>query len=46
MQTQHVLNHRTDLYFHDYKLSIEIDVNGDSNRNIDYIIKRQKAIKQ
>ena len=46
MQTQYVLNYRTNLYFQDYKLSIEIDVNGDSYRNIDYIIKRPKAIKQ
>ena len=29
-----------DLYFHDYKLAIEIDRNGRSNRNIDYKIKR------
>ena len=34
------------MYFHDYKLAIEIDENGHSNRNIDYQIKRQKAIKK
>ena len=43
MQTQHyVLNSRTDFYFHGYKLSIEIDENGHSDRNIDYKIKRLK----
>ena len=34
------------MYFHDYKLAIEIDENGHSNRNIDYQIKRQKAIEK
>ena len=29
----------TDLCFHDYKLAIETDQNGHSNRNIDYEIK-------
>ena len=47
MQTQYnVLGYRIDLYFHDYKLAIETDENGHSNRNIDYEIKRQKAIEQ
>ena len=47
MQTQyHPLGPRIDLYFHDYKLAIEIDKNGHSDRNIDYEIKRQKAIEQ
>ena len=47
MQTQYnVLSHRIDLNFHDYKLIIEIDENGHSGRNIDYEIKRQKAIEQ
>ena len=37
MQTQfNVLGYRIDLYFHDYKLSIEIDEDGHSDRNIDY----------
>ena len=45
MQTQYdVLGYRIDLYFHDYKLAIEIDENGRSGRNINYQIKRQKAI--
>ena len=39
-----VLAYRIDLYFHEYKLAIEIDENGHSNRNIDFKIKRQKAI--
>ena len=34
------------MYFHDYKLVIEIDENGHSDRSIDYEIKRQKAIIQ
>ena len=47
MQTRYsVLGYRIDLYFHDYKLAIEIDKNGHSNRNIGYEIKRQKAIEQ
>ena len=47
MQTQYnVLGYRIDLYFHDYKLAIETDENGHSNRNIDYEIKRQKTIEQ
>ena len=36
MQTRiNVLTYRIDLYFHDYKLSIEIDENGHIDRNID-----------
>ena len=34
------------MYFHDYKLVIEIDENGHSYRSIHYEIKRQKAIEQ
>ena len=41
-----ILNYRIKLYFHDYKLSIEIDGNGHSDKVIDYEIKRQKAIEQ
>ena len=33
-------------FFHDYKLSIEIDENGHKNRIIDYEIKGQKVIEQ
>ena len=39
-----VLSYRIDLYFHDYKLAIKIDENGHSDRNINYKIKRQKAM--
>ena len=47
MQKQYsVLGYKIDLYFHDYKLTIEIDENGHSDRNIDNGIKRHKAIKQ
>ena len=47
MQTQyHVLSYRIDLYFHDYKLAIEIDENENSDRNIERQNKRQKAIEQ
>ena len=41
-----VLRYRIDLYFHDYKLPIEIDKNGHSDRNINYKIKRQNVIEQ
>ena len=45
MQTQHnVLGYRIVLNFHDYKVATEIDKNGNSDRNIDYEIKRQKAM--
>ena len=47
MQRQNsALDYRIDLYFHEYKLEIEIDENNHSNRNIDYEINRQKAIEQ
>ena len=47
MQIQdNVLSYRIDLYFHDYKLAIEVDENEHSDRNIGHEIKRQKAIKQ
>ena len=41
-----VLSYRIDLCFHNYKLAIEVDENGHSDRNIDYEIKIQKASKQ
>ena len=34
------------MYFHDYKLAVEIDENGHSDRNIDRKIKRQRVIEQ
>ena len=46
MQTKYnVSGYKIDLYFHDYKLAIEIDENGQGDRNIDYKIKRQKNIR-
>ena len=45
MQTQYsVLGYRIDLYFHSYKLAIEIDGNHHSDRNIEYEMRKQKAI--
>ena len=47
MQTQYdVLSYRIYLYFHVYKLAIEIDENGNSGRNIDNEKKRQNAVEQ
>ena len=47
MQTQYsVLGYRIELYFHDYKISIEIDEKGHKDKNIDHEIKRQKAIEK
>ena len=43
MQTQYiVLSYRINLRFHDYKLAIEIDQNGHSDRKIDYKLKKGK----
>ena len=41
-----VLSYRIDLYFHDYMLTMEIDKNGHSDRNINHETKRQKAIER
>ena len=47
MHTQYkVLSYKSDMYFHDYKLAIEIDEKGHKDRNIDQKIKRQKIIEQ
>ena len=47
MQTQYtVLNYRIDLYFHKYKLAIEVDELGHNDRNIDYEIQRQKTLER
>ena len=44
MQTQYiVIGYRIDLYFHKYKLAIEVDKLGHSDKNIDYEIQRQRA---
>ena len=45
IQTEYsVSNYRIDIYFHEYKLAIEVDDFGHSDRNIDYEIRRQKEI--
>ena len=47
MQTQcRVLGYRIDLYFHDYKLAIEVDEKGHKDRNINHEIQRQKALEK
>ena len=45
IQTQNsVLGYRIDLYFHKYKLAIEVDELGNAERNIYNEIERQKAL--
>ena len=45
METQYsVLCYRIDLYFHKYKLAIEVDELGHSDRNINDEIERQRAL--
>ena len=45
MQTQYsVLGYEIDLYFHKYKLEVEVDVKG--HKSIDHAIKRQEVIKE
>ena len=47
MQTRYsALGHRTDLYFHKYKLVIEVDELGHADKNINNQIKRQKALER
>ena len=47
IQTQYsVLGYRINLYFHEYKLAIEIDELGHTNRNIDNEIERQKSLEE
>ena len=47
MQTQYsVLSYRTDLYFHKYKLAIEVDELGHADRNINNEIERQRALEK
>ena len=41
-----VLGYRIDLYFHKYKLAIEVDELGHNDRNIDYEIQRQQALER
>ena len=45
MQTQYsVLSYRIDLYFHKYKLAIEVDELGHADRNINNEIERLRAL--
>ena len=47
IQTQcNVLGYRIDLYFHEYKLAIEVDELGLTNRNINNEIERQRALEK
>ena len=47
MQTQYsVVGYRIDLYFHDYRLAIEVDEKGHKDRNINDEIQRQKALEK
>ena len=47
MQTQYsVLGYKTDLYFHEYKLAIEVDELSHNDRDIDYKMQRQRAIEK
>ena len=47
MQTLYtVIGYRIDLYFHEYKLAIEVDELGHNDRNIDYEIQRQQALER
>ena len=41
-----VLGYRIDLYFHKYKLAIEIDEWGHNDRNIDHEIQRQRGLER
>ena len=47
MQTQYsVLGYRIDLYFHKYRLAIEVDELGHTDRNLSNEIERQKALEE
>ena len=47
MQTQYsVLGYRTDFYFHKYRLAIEVDELGHTDRNLSNEIERQKALEE
>ena len=47
MQTQHtVLGYRIDLYFHKYKLAIEVDELDDNDRSDDHETQRQRALER
>ena len=47
MQAQYsILGYRIYLYFHDYRLAIEVDELGYNDRNSDDEVERQKAIEK
>ena len=47
MQTKYtVLHYRIDLYFHEYKLAIEVDELGHNDKNIDYEIETQRVLEK
>ena len=47
MQTQYsVLGYRIDLYFHEYKLAIEVDELGHADRNVNNEIERQRVLER
>ena len=47
IQTQYsVLGYRIDLYFHKYKLAIEVDELGHADRNVNNEIERQRALER
>ena len=47
MQSQYgVLRYKIELYFHKYKLAVEIDKKGHKDRNTDHEVERQKAIEK
>ena len=47
MQTQYsVLGYRIDLYFHKYKLAIEVEELGHADRNLSDVIERQRALQK
>ena len=47
MQTQYsALGYKIDLYFHKYKLAIEVDELDHNDRTIEYEIQRQKAVEK
>ena len=47
MQTQYsVLFYKIDLYFHKYKLAIEVDESGNADRNLSNEIEKQKALEK
>ena len=47
IQTQNsVLGYKIDLYFHKYKLAIEVDELGHADRNVNNEIERQRALER